>query len=201
MDYRQQLRGQFAPPPPGARVHTTGVLTGSISPPVSRAGSDLIIQPPNYIPHSRIPHDGVVHSSLSPSSQPEIRVQAGHEARDADIDPPLQAVSNARAQATSQSPVSTLPSLPSLKASGLLEWPRPGSAGAGVAPSNIQPSSNWQPPTQHFTPSRQPQRDSVRLLSAQSPPDGSRPPAPSAPSGMPVGLQWLAHESSMSRPS
>ena len=211
MGYRQQLRAQFRPmppPPPAARAHTTGVPTGSISP-VSRAGTDvspsLAVQSPNYIP-------ALLHS-LSPSSHPEIRVQVGHDTHekevrnvvnDTDIDPALQGVSNSRLQTTSQVPGSAPPlplSLPSLKASGLLEWPRPGSTDGGVAPSSTQTSGNWQPQTQHLVPSRQPQRDSVRSFSAQSPPDGSRPPAPSASSGMPVGLQWLAHESSVSRSS
>ncbi|KAF8552403.1 hypothetical protein OG21DRAFT_1443573 [Imleria badia] len=203
MGYRQQLRAQFGPTPPVARVHTTGIPTGSISP-VSRAGTDvspsLVVQLPNYIP--------ALFHSLSPSSQPEIRVQVDtHEkevrnvVNDTDIDPALQGVSNARLQATSQLPGSAQPpslSLPSLKASGLLEWPRPD---GGVAPSSTQSSGNWQPPTQHFAPSRQPQRDAVRSFSAQSLPEGCRPPAPSATSGMPVGLQWLAQESSVSRPS
>jgi hypothetical protein len=212
MGYRQQLRAQLAPPPPmpppppTARVHTTGIPTGSVSP-VSQSGCDagpsLAVQPPNYVPHVRMPHDALFHS-LTPASHPETRVQVGYDAHeeevrnDADIDPALQAVSNARLQATLQLPVSALPSLslPSLKASGLLEWPRPDSTDAGVAPSSMQ-SSNWQPPTHHFAPSRQAQRDSVRSFNAQSPPDGPRPPAPS--SGMPVGLQWLAHESSVPR--
>lgn len=216
LGYRQPLRPQLVAPPPmpplplTARIHTTGVPTGSISP-VSRSGSDasssLVVQPPNYITHGRMPPDALFHS-LSPSSHPEIRVQVGHEkeagnvVNEADIDPVLQAVSNARLQATSQLPVPTAPSLslPSLKASGLLEWPRPGSTDAGVAPSSMQ-SGNWQPPAQHFAPSRPPQRDSVRSFNPQSPPDGLRPPALSASSSMPVGLQWLAHESSVSRPS
>ena len=200
------------PPPPTARVHTTGIPTGSISP-VSRSGCDvgpsLVVQPPNYVPHGRMPHDALFHS-LSSSSHPEIGVQVGREAHEkevrsvvnnADIDPALQAVSSTRLQATSQLPVSAAPSLslPSLKASGLLEWPRPDSTDAGVAATNMQSNGNWQPPTQHFAPSRQAPRDSVRSFSAQSLPDGPRPP--SVPSGMPVGLQWLAHESSVSRPS
>lgn len=215
MSHRQQLRGQLVPPPPmpppplTARIHTTGIPTGSISP-ASRSGSDvgssLVIQPPNYITHGRMPPDALFHS-LSPSSHPEIRVQVGHEkearnvVNEADIDPVLQAVSNARLQATSQLPVSIAPSLslPSLKASGLLEWPRPGCTDAGVAPSSVQ-AGNWQPPTQHFAPAR-PQRDSARSFNPQLPPDGPRPPVLSASSSMPVGLQWLAHESSVSRPS
>ena len=217
---RQQLRAQLAPPPlmppppppPTARVHTTGIPTGSVSP-VSRSGCDvgpsLAVQPPNYVPHGRMPHDALFHS-LTPSSHPEIRVQVGHDAHEKevrnavnnpDIDPALQVVSNARLQATPQLPVSAPPSLslPSLKASGLLEWPRPDSTDTCVAPSSIQSSGNWQLPTHHFAPSRQAQRDSVRSFNTQSPPDGPRAPAPS--SGMPVGLQWLAHESSVSRPS
>lgn len=200
------------PPPPIARIHTSGTPTGSISP-VSRAGSDvspsLAVQPPNHISQSRMPHDALVHS-LS-SSHPESRVLIGHDARekevrnmvnDADIDPALQAISDARLQATSQWPVpAPPPSLPSLKASGLLEWPRPGSTDAVVAPSSMQSGGNWQQPTQHLAPSRQPQRDSMRSFNVQSIPDNSRPPAHSASSGMPVGLQWLAHESSVSRPS
>ncbi|KAH0836652.1 hypothetical protein J3R83DRAFT_8371 [Lanmaoa asiatica] len=192
------------PPLPPARVHT------SISP-ASRAGPDVSQQPPSYIPQGRMSYDPLFHS-LSSSFHPEARAHIGHEAHekevrnmvdDADIDPALQVVSNARLQATSQLPVPAAPplSLPSLKASGLLEWPRPGSADAIVAPSSIQPNSNRQPPTQHFAPSRQPQRDLVRPFNVQSIPDGPRPPAPSTSSGMPVGLQWLAHESSVSRPS
>ncbi|KAG6381610.1 hypothetical protein JVT61DRAFT_208 [Boletus reticuloceps] len=217
MGYRQQLRAQFTPMPPlpTARVHATGVSPGPTSP-VSRAGSDvspsLMVQQPYYASHGRMPQDGQFNP-LSPSSYPEVRVQVGYDARekevrnvvnDVDIDPSLQAVSNTRLQATSQLPVSApspSQSLPSLKASGLLEWPRPGSTDAGVAPSAVQSSGNWQPPAQHIAPPRQPQRDPARSFSAQSSSDGSRPPAPSASSGMPVGLQWLAHESSVSRPS
>lgn len=196
------------PPLPTARVNASVSPHTSISP-ISRAGSDvsssLAVQPPNYIPQGRMPHDALFHS-LTPPSHPEIRVQCGHDARekevrnmvnDADIDPALQAASNARLKVTSQLPVpAPAPSLPSLKASGLLEWPRPGSTDAVAAPSSMQTSVNWQPPTQYFAPSRQPQRDSVRSLNVQSTPDGPRLPAPSASSGMPVGLQWLAHESS-----
>lgn len=215
---RQQLRTQLVPPPPMppppmARVHTSGTPTGSVSP-ISRTGSDISSSPamqlPNYIPQGRIPHDSSVHS-LSSSSHPEGRVQMGHDTRekevrnmvnDADIDPALQAISDARSQTTSQWPVSAPPlSLPSLKASGLLEWPRPGSTDAVVTPPSIQASGNWQQSTQQFAPSRQPQRDHVRSLNAQSTQDGSRAPAPLVSSGMPVGLQWLAHESSVSRPS
>lgn len=215
MGYRQQLRAQFAPmppPPPAARVHTTGIPNGSV-PPISRTGSDvtpsMVAQLPSYVPHGRMPHDGLFQS-LSPSSQPETRVQAGFDAReqeirnvvnDADIDPALQAASNARLQGTSQSAVPGPPlSLPSLKASGLLEWPRPGSTDAGVTPSSMQPGG-WQPPTQRFTSPQQPQRDAVRSFGDQSPPDGSRPSASSVSSGMPVGLQWLAQESSVPRTS
>lgn len=218
LGHGQQLRAQLAPPPPMpplpmARVHASTSPHTSISP-VSRAGSDvsssLVVQPPNYIPQGRIPHDALFHS-LSPSSHPEARVQIGHDARekevrnmvnDADIDPVLQAVPNVRLQVTSQLPVPVPPalSLPSLKASGLLEWPRPGSTDAVAAPSSMQSSVNWQPPTQYFAPSRQPQRDSVRSFNVQPTPDGPRLPASSASSGMPVGLQWLAHESA-SRPS
>lgn len=217
LGYRQQVRAQLAPPPPMppppmARVHTSGTSTRSISP-VSRAGSDAsssqAVQPPNYISQGRTPHDGVAHS-LSSSSHPESRVQIGHDVRekevrnmvhDADIDPALQAISDARLQTTPQWPAPAPPlSLPSLKASGLLEWPRPGSTDAAVASSSVQSGSNWQQPPQHFAPPpRQPQRDSVRSFNAHSMPDGSRPSAPSTSSGMPVGLQWLAHESSVSR--
>lgn len=209
----QQLRAQFAPPPPMPPLPTARVHT-SISP-VSRAGSDvsppLAVPPPNYIPQGRMPHDTLFHS-LSSSSHAETRIQIAHDVRekevrsmvnDADIDPALQAVSNARLQATVALPVPVppAPSLPSLKASGLLEWPHPGSTDAVVVPSTVQSSVNWQPPTQYFVPSRQPQRESVRSFNVQSTPDGPRPPAPSASSGMPVGLQWLAHESSVSKPS
>lgn len=195
------------PPLPTARVHT------SISP-VSRTGSDgsssLAVQSPSYVPQGRIPHDTQFHS-LSPPPHPETRAQIGHDAReevsntvnDANIDPALQAVSNARPQATSQFavPAPPAPSLPSLKASGLLEWPHPGSTDTVVTPSSMQPGVNWQPPTQYFAPSRQPPRDSLRSFNVQSISDGPRLPAPSASSGMPVGLQWLAHESSAPRPS
>ncbi|KAG8220933.1 hypothetical protein J3R82DRAFT_2437 [Butyriboletus roseoflavus] len=213
LGHGQQLRAQLAPPPPMPPLPTAHVHT-SISP-VSRAGSDvspsLAILPPNYIPQGRMPHDTLFHS-LPSSSHPETRIQIAHDSRekevrsvvnDADIDPALQAVPNARLQTVPQlpAPAPPAPSLPSLKASGLLEWPHPGSTDAVVAPSTMQPGVNWQPPTQYLAPSRQPQRDSVRSFSVQSTPDGPRPPAPLATSGMPVGLQWLAHESSVSKPS
>lgn len=219
MGYRQQLRMQFAPPPPmpplpTARFHGSGIPPGSISP-ISRTGSDtsssLAVQPPSYIPQGRLSHDALF-LTLPSSSHQEIRVQVVREKQgrtivnDASIDPALQAVSNARLQATSQLPVpvpppSSLPSLPSLKSSGLLEWPRPGSTDAMVVSPNAQPGGMWQPPTQHLASSRQAPRDSTRSFGVQSTTDGPRPPAPSASSGMPVGLQWLAHESSAPRPS
>ncbi|KAG6336044.1 hypothetical protein ID866_3043 [Astraeus odoratus] len=114
-------------------------------------------------------------------------------------------------------------SLPSLKASGLLEWPLPGStdvpSGAG-APA--PPASGWPGTAQHLA---QPRRDLVRSPHPQAPiqsqpqstsaqiqqTQSTQPPLPlpqqtepgtsprvatSGPSsGMPVGLQWLAHES------
>ncbi|KAG9312976.1 hypothetical protein JVU11DRAFT_6412 [Chiua virens] len=204
LDSRQALRAQFPPPPmpppPPARVHASATPSGSISP-VSGTGSaispPLVAQPTNYVPQ------GMFHSP----SHTESRLQTGHDTRDrevrnmvndSDIDPALQAISNARLQTTSQMPVSAPPpSLPSLKASGLLEWPHPGSADAVAAPSSMQTSGNW-PPTQHLAPPRQAQGDSMRPFNAHSTADGVRP---HVPSGMPVGLQWLAHESSVSRPS
>ncbi|KAF8845139.1 hypothetical protein BDN67DRAFT_993825 [Paxillus ammoniavirescens] len=218
-DYRQQLSAQVAPPPPpAARIHPSVIPTGPTAP-VPRGpdiNSSLAVQPPNHVPQARSPLDPRIHfQPPQPSSHPEGRGhQVGHanprekETRnDASIDPALQAVPNPRMHVTSQlpPPAAPLPSLPSLKASGLLEWQHPGSGQAPVAPSGPPPASNWQSPTQHLP--RQTVRDPVRPPNVQPPPpqqpDMSRPYAPSAPSasGMPVGLQWLAHESSVPRQS
>jgi hypothetical protein len=219
-DYRQQLSAQVAPPPPppAARIHPSVIPTGptALVPRGPDPNSSLAVQPQNYIPQGRSPLDPRIHSQPSqPSSHPEGRGhQVGHtdprekEARnDASIDPALQAVPNPRMHVTSQlpPPSAPLPSLPSLKASGLLDWQHPGSGQAPVAPPGPPPASNWQSPTQHLP--RQTVRDPVRSPNVQPPPpqqpDMSRPYAPLAPSasGMPVGLQWLAHESSVPRQS
>ncbi|KAF9245240.1 fungal-specific transcription factor domain-containing protein [Melanogaster broomeanus] len=213
-DYRQQSSSQLASPhPTAARIHPSVISPGH-TPPVPRAGPDvnsLAVQPPNYTPQARTSLDPRTHSQ----PPPPYRTRRSREkdtrktTSDSNIDPALQVVSNPRMHSTPQLPP---PSLPSLKASGLLEWPHPGSA-PGSAPSAVQapvaasgppPATNWQPPTQHL-PSRQTLREPVRSPNIQPPPpqqhDMSRPYAPSVPSGMPVGLQWLAHESSVSRQS
>ncbi|KAF9221330.1 hypothetical protein BS17DRAFT_261427 [Gyrodon lividus] len=221
-DYRQQLSAQLPPslpPTTATRAHSSVIPTGP-TPPVPRGpdvNSSLVVQPPNHIPKGRTPLDPRIRSQQPPpsSSHPEARGhQIGHadqhekEIRktvsDANIDPALQAVPNPRMHVTPQlsAPPAPLPSLPSLKASGLLEWQHPGSAQAPAAPSGPPPATNWQSPTQHLPPR---QTVPVRPPNVQPPPpqqvDMSRPYAPSAPSGMPVGLQWLAHESSTSRQS
>lgn len=211
---RQQLRAHPAPPLsmplPMGRIHMSRTPTGSISP-ASRPGSEAspspAVQPSSHIPQGRMPHDASVHSSSS--SHSESRAQIGHDVcekevrnviNDASIDPALQVISDARLQAPSQWPASAPPpSLPSLKASGLLEWPHPGSTDAAVPSPGMQSGVNWQQASQNTMPSRQPLRDPMRPPNVQPTPDGFRAPAPS--SSMPVGLQWLAHESSVPRPS
>lgn len=95
---------------------------------------------------------------------------------------------------TPQHPVAPPPpSLPSLKASGLLEWPLSGSAdAAGAAPpqsAGLGPAG-WSAGTQHFAPPRAARASQPQQAESAMSPKGTA----SGPSGMPVGLQWLAHE-------
>lgn len=127
-------------------------------------------------------------------------------------------------------------SLPSLKASGLLEWPLPGSAeapGVQVAPPpsasiSTSASAAWAGGVHSLAPppragGREPARSPRSQAPVQSPSQthaqlqGQAPshvPLPPAQpqseagserggpsSGMPVGLQWLAHESTVARQS
>lgn len=152
--------------------------------------------------------------------------------------PPVQST-NTRAQ-LQQGPTTTANSqqaqhsLPSLKASGLLEWshPSPGTATEvpGAGPPSASSPSVWSPPgggVQQLAPPCRSTggRDSGRsphlqapathspsppMMAAQSQPAQSKTDSGMLPrggtmsglpssSGMPVGLQWLAHESTVTR--
>ncbi|KAH7927830.1 hypothetical protein BV22DRAFT_244121 [Leucogyrophana mollusca] len=108
---------------------------------------------------------------------------------DSNIDPALQASPNPRVQAVTEG----LPSLPSLKASGLLEW----SSGPSDNAASVPGTSTWQLSSQHLALPRQTSRDPVRSpLVSTSPADFSSPRSSTTtrPTGMPAGLDWLANE-------
>ena len=101
---------------------------------------------------------------------------------DADIDPVLQVGSSQRNMGGVEGPQS----LPSLKASGLLDSWNPGKDGAMAGPwsagAHSRAEAQKQSPLRHQSPARMiPHYD----------PDSSRTSA----NGMPVGMSWLANES------
>ncbi|KAH7890754.1 hypothetical protein F5I97DRAFT_1974777 [Phlebopus sp. FC_14] len=225
-DYRQPSRAQPSLPP---QIHTpakppsvmpSGPATPTVPTPIPRIGHDVIppqaVQPSHYPPQCRASHDPRFHSQPQPSHPSDARGhQIGHIGHlrekdtrnfvnDTNIDPALQVVSNPRTHTSAQlQGTAPPPSLPSLKASGLLEWPLSGSVEATSAASGSTPTS-WQVSVQHLGP-RQNARDSNRPPSIQTSQTeystSPRPPVATAPSGMPVGLQWLAHETIASRQS
>lgn len=130
-------------------------------------------------------------------SHPEARgITAANDSRekdrrlisDADIDPALQNGSSQRIHSSAESPQS----LPSLKASGLLDsWNTPKenltAVGTWSTPSHSRLDSQRPIPLHRHSPSRM----TTPLPHSTNDPDSSR----STTLGMPVGLQWLANES------
>ncbi|KAH7914852.1 fungal-specific transcription factor domain-containing protein [Hygrophoropsis aurantiaca] len=111
----------------------------------------------------------------------------GRMVSDSNIDPTLQ---NARVAVTTEVPRT----LPSLKASGLLNW----SSSPSDNSPNL-PNTSWQlPSAQHLVPPRQASRDPVRspLVSTSSPAECSTPRSSvsTRTNGMPAGMPWLANE-------
>ena len=138
-----------------------------------------------------------VHPPLAPQPDPREKRNTAH---DVNIDPALQVTSNPIAQMNADplSAVASATSLPSLKSSGLLDWQR---ANEGVSPPA---SANWPPSGPHRAAVRQGSRDETRSpFSSASHVDHStstRPSVGTASTSMPVGLPWLANESTVSRP-
>lgn len=219
-------------------------------------------QPP-LVPQTH-PQPGVGHPAGADQREKENgrNVHAGH---DGGIDPVVTHASASASASASSASASTAPSngrvqaqqgassstgngngqqapqqsLPSLKASGLLEWPLPGSAeapGVQVAPPpsasiSTSASAAWAGGVHSLAPppragGREPARSPRSQAPVQSPSQthaqlqgqapshvplppaqpqseaGSERGGPVGPSsGMPVGLQWLAHESTVARQS
>ncbi|KAI5987018.1 fungal-specific transcription factor domain-containing protein [Pisolithus albus] len=132
----------------------------------------------------------VVVSVADPREKDTAAMRASH---DGNIDPVL---TQAQGPATPGNAQQVQQSLPSLKASGLLEWshPSPGSATEVVGRDSRRSPHLQAPPTHSHSPSPPLQS---KTESGMSPRGGttSGPPPPS--SSMPVGLQWLAHESTV----
>ncbi|KAI6161754.1 fungal-specific transcription factor domain-containing protein [Pisolithus thermaeus] len=148
--------------------------------------------------------DGRSHAVVGMADPREKDTAPMRVAHDGNIDP---ALTQAQGPATPVNVQQAQQSLPSLKASGLLEWshPSPGSAtevvsgvGAASAPSpSVWSSGGAQ---QLVPPPRSASgRDSGRSPHLQAPPTHSPSPPMVAAHSMPVGLPWLAHESTVTR--
>ncbi|KAG1881271.1 hypothetical protein F4604DRAFT_1993493 [Suillus subluteus] len=137
------------------------------------------------------------HAHPPPPPQPDSR-EKRNIAHDANIDPALQMPPNPRHMNTEPvAVVSPALSLPSLKSSGLLDWQR---ANEG----NPSPSSaSWQASGQHLPAASQGSRDETGspFPSAPQVDYSTRPTVATASTSMPVGLPWLASESTVSRSS
>ncbi|KAG2053646.1 hypothetical protein BDR06DRAFT_956378 [Suillus hirtellus] len=133
------------------------------------------------------------HPPHPPQPDPREKRNIPH---DANIDPALQMPPNSRQMNTEPvSAVSPALSLPSLKSSGLLDWQR---ANEG----NSSPSSaSWQASGQHLPAPCQGSRDTTGppFPSASHIDYSTRPAMATASTSMPVGLPWLASESTVSR--
>ncbi|KAI6125450.1 fungal-specific transcription factor domain-containing protein [Pisolithus croceorrhizus] len=151
--------------------------------------------------HSVDGRSHVVVGMADPREKDTTPMRVGH---DGNIDP---ALTQAQGPATPANVQQAQQSLPSLKASGLLEWshPSPGSAtevvsgvGAASAPSpSVWSSGGAQ---QLVPPPRSASgRDSGRSPHLQAQPTHSPSPPMVAAHSMPVGLPWLAHESTVTR--
>ncbi|KAG2157841.1 fungal-specific transcription factor domain-containing protein [Suillus bovinus] len=135
------------------------------------------------------------HPPLPPQPDPREKRNIPH---DANIDPALQMPPNPRHMITEPVPaVSPALSLPSLKSSGLLDWQR---ANEGIpSPS----SASWQASGQHIPAPSQSSRDATgsTFPSASHVDYSTRSAVATASTSMPVGLPWLASESTVSRSS
>jgi hypothetical protein len=202
------------PPPMEGRVHPVASSSGGShsSTPVPshmpEAAASQIAASPVYAPPVRPPSDARffgqpsfgdvrahAHPPLPPQPDPREKRNIAH---DANIDPALQMPPNPRHMNTEPvSAVSPALSLPSLKSSGLLDWQR---ANEG----NPSPSSaSWQASGQHLPAPSQGPRDATGspFPSASHVDYSARPVVATASTSMPVGLPWLASESTVSRSS
>lgn len=210
-DYTNNVR---PPPPAEGRMHPATSSSGGShdSTPVpshsQEAAVPQIAASPVYAPPGRLPSDARLfgqpsfgdvrahaHPPLPPQPDPREKRNITH---DANIDPALQMPPNPRHLNTEPVPaVSPALSLPSLKSSGLLDWQRANEA-------NPSPSSaSWQASGQHLTAPSQGSRDATGspFPSASHVDYSTRPAVATASTGMPVGLPWLASESTVSRSS
>ncbi|KAG2364118.1 hypothetical protein BDR07DRAFT_1331143 [Suillus spraguei] len=201
-------------PPSECRMHPVASSSGGShdSTPVPshslEAAAPQITTSPAYAPPARPPPDvrffgqpsfgdvrAHVHPSLPPQPDPREKRNIAH---DANIDPALQMPPNARQMNTEPvSAISPALSLPSLKSSGLLDWQR---ANEG----NPSPSStSWQALGQHLPGPSQGSRDATGspFPSASHVDYSTRSTVATASTSMPVGLPWLASESTVSRSS
>ncbi|KAI6149823.1 fungal-specific transcription factor domain-containing protein [Pisolithus tinctorius] len=195
-----------AAPPPVPSSSLTGAPRNRQSPVavLPSTGAMPALGPPGpnpSLPQSSSSH--LVDGRADPREKDAAAVRAGH---DGNIDPALT-------QTGCGSPSVCTPtrgphSLPSLKASGLLEWshPSPGSATevSGAGPPSASSPSVWSPPgggVQQLAPPCRSAggRDSGRSPRLQAPSTHSPSPPMMTVHGMPVGLQWLAHESTVTR--
>ncbi|KAG0709258.1 hypothetical protein DFH29DRAFT_887375 [Suillus ampliporus] len=203
------------PPPVQGRIHPAASSSGESrgSTPVPRNSLEVtapqIVPSPAYAPPVRPSADARffgqpsfadvrvhVHPALPPQPDPREKRSVPH---DVNIDPALQMPSNPRVHMNTELVPAVPPalSLPSLKSSGLLDWQR---ANEGHAPPA---SASWQASGQHLTAPSQASRDATRspFLSAShiDYSSSARPTAAIASTSMPVGLPWLASESTVSR--
>lgn len=205
-DYTNDVR-----PPPSAegRMHSGGSHGSTPVPSHSpEAAASQIATSPVYSPPVRPPPDARffgqppfgdvrAHAHPPPPPQPDPR-EKRNIAHDANIDPALQMPPNPRHMNTEPvAAVSPALSLPSLKSSGLLDWQR---ANEG----NPSPSSaSWQASGQHLPAPSQGSRDETGspFPSAPHVDYSTRPAVATASTSTPVGLPWLASESTVSRSS
>lgn len=206
-DYTQDLR---PPPPAQSRLHPGTSSSGGSCGSTPTPRNSLEIAVPQMItsatPPGRTPADARffqpsfsdvrVHAHPSLPPQPDLR-EKRNAAHDANIDPALQVPSNPIVQMNTEPlpAVASALSLPSLKSSGLLDWQR---ANEGAPPPV---SANWLPSGQHRAVVRQDSRDATRspFPSHIDHSTSTRPSVTTASTSMPVGLPWLASESTVSR--
>lgn len=113
---------------------------------------------------------------------------SGRAISDADIDPVLHGASAQRNHIASESATS----LPSLKSSGLLDsWSAPTEPSIVAAPGQI----SWNPTSNVRADAQPPQRTNSPRSQYQPDSEASR----TVPSTMPVGMAWLANESTNPR--
>jgi len=193
-------------PPVHHPPHHTAVYTRSPSPPTYKALANPASQPKVDSACAAKPvssrTSGEIRLSSLSNLDHKVSNSGNAETRDkelrklindSNIDPVLQTSTGARIPSILEG----LPSLPSLKASGLLDsWSAPSASDTTHSATN-----SWVSSSQHRAAPRHSPRETPGSPLVTSPYSDSSSSRNTTSAGMPVGLPWLASESSVKRAS